>query len=108
MYTFAILALLALATVKFVDVIVDVLGEPEGLRSLLTYVMAIGATLLLNWSLFDGFGTAIRDRTLGVWVTGFMVAGATSAWRAMFGYLTHDRATVDEPLGMHRGLERVA
>jgi hypothetical protein len=32
-------------------------------------------------------------------VTGFVVAGLTVPWRALFGYLTHDRAASDESLG---------
>ena len=30
-----------------------------------------------------------------------MVAGMTVPWRAVFGYLTHDRAASDETLGQH-------
>jgi hypothetical protein len=41
-------------------------------------------------------------------MTGFMVAGITSAWRALFGYLTHDHATLDETLGERRELRKVA
>jgi hypothetical protein len=37
-------------------------------------------------------------------MTGFMVAGLTVAWRALFGYMTHDRAATDETLGGSSGL----
>ena len=43
----------------------------------------------------------IRDRDTGLWLTGFIVAGMTVPWRAVFGYLTHDRAAGDETLGHH-------
>jgi hypothetical protein len=109
MYTFAIVALMALATVKLVDVIVDLLPDVSRLRSLFTFVVSIGAVWLLDFSMFDGFDTAVRDRTMGVWITGFIVAGATSGWRALFAYLTHDHATMDETLGEHHhGLRNVA
>lgn len=108
MYTFAIIALLALATVKLVDFLMDVLPDAPGLRTLLTFVVAIGAVWLLDFSMFTGFDTAVRDASLGVWMTGFAVAGLTSAWRAVFGYLTHDHATLDETLGDHRTLRKVA
>ncbi len=108
MYHFAILVLLALATVKVTDFLVDLLGDRDGMRSLLTFVLAVGAVWMMDYSLFDGWGVALRDRTIGVWMTGFMVAGGTSAVRAMFGFLTHDRATVDETLGEHRRLHKVA
>lgn len=107
MYTFAILALLALATVKVVDVVTDLVPDLGRFRSLLTIVASLGAVALLDLSMFDGWQTPVRDADAGMWVTGLAVAGLTSAWRAVFGYLTHDRATVDETLGEHH-LRKVA
>ena len=43
-----------------------------------------------------------------MWVTGFVVAGMTVPWRALFGYLTHDRAAADETLGEHTPKVRAA
>jgi hypothetical protein len=108
MYTFAIVALLALATVKLVDFLADNIAIADRFRSLLTFVVAVGAVLWLDYSMFDGFGTAIRDRDLGVWVTGFITAGLTVPWRAMFSYITHDRAQSDETLGHHMPMRKVA
>jgi hypothetical protein len=110
MYAFAILALTSLALVKLVDFVVDYSGMKEtgALRSLLTFVVAIGTVWLLDFSVFREWGMTIRDTAVGVWVTGFMVAGFTVAWRAVFGYLTHDRATTDETLGEHHELREVA
>jgi hypothetical protein len=109
MYTFAVVALLSLATIKVVDFIVDWMGDSgRSLRSLLTFVISIGSVWLLDFSMFDEMGIDVRNRGVGVWVTGFLVAGFTVPWRAVFRYLTHDRATVDETLGEHRHLEKVA
>ncbi len=108
MYTFAIVALMALAVVKLVDFMVDFLPETTGIRTLLTFVASFGGMWVLDYSMFEGFGVAVRDHVTGVWVTGFLVAGMTSAWRAVFGYLTHDHATLDETLGDHGGLRKVA
>ena len=108
MYSFAIVALLALATVKLVDFLSDNIGALDRLRSLLTFVTAIGATWALDWSLFDEFAVAVRDRTVGLWATGFMVAGMTVPWRALFTWLTHDRAMADETLGHRAPIRRVA
>lgn len=102
MYQFAVVALLALATVKVVDFVSDNVAVIERFRSLLTFVLAVGITVWLDYSLFDGWGVDIRDEALGVWVTGFVVAGLTVPWRAAFGWLTHDRAAGDESLGDHR------
>ena len=108
MYTFAIVALMALATVKLVDFLGDNVPVLHRMRSLVTFVVAIGGVVWLDWSMFESFGTAIRDRDLGVWITGFCVAGMTVPWRAVFGYLTHDHAKSDETLGHHSPLRKVA
>jgi hypothetical protein len=108
MYHFAIVALLALATVKLVDFLTDNVPGLDRLRSLMTFVVAIGAVWVLDYSVFDGWGIDIRNSDTGIWVTGFLVAGMTVPWRAVFGWLTHDRATVDETLGHHEPIRKVA
>jgi hypothetical protein len=106
MYTFAIVALLALATVKLVDFLADNIAIIGRVRSLLTFIIAVGAVVWLDFSMFDGFGVAVRNRDLGVWMTGFIVAGLTVPWRALFSYVTHDRAMSDETLGHHAPILR--
>jgi hypothetical protein len=108
MYDFAIVALLALGTVKVVDFLADSVPRLQAWKSLLTFAAAVGVVVALDYSLFTSFGIAVRNDTLGIWITGFMVAGATVGWRAVFAYLTHDRATRDETLGEHRPLRRAA
>lgn len=108
MYAFAIVALLALATVKVVDFICDNLMEIERFRSLLIFVAGIGSVVWLDFSVFAEWDIAVRDATLGVWLTGFIVTGMTVPWRAVFRFVTHDHATGDEALGQHMGLRRVA
>ena len=102
MYAFAIVALLALATVKLVDFLSDALPMLHARRSLVTFVLSVGAVVALDYSLFDAFHVAVRNHATGTWMTGCMVAGMTVPWRALFAYLTHDRATSDETLGEHR------
>ena len=99
MYDFAIVALLALATLKLVDFLTDAVAQLRPLRSLLTFVIAVAGVLALDYSVFAGWGVDIRNATLGTWITGFIVAGMTVPWRALFAYLTHDRARADETLG---------
>jgi hypothetical protein len=107
MHDFAILALLALAVVKVVDYVCE-LTDMKGLRSPLTFVAGVGVALLLDYSLFAGWDVAIRDADSGVWLTGFVIAGLTVPWRALFGFLTHERAAGDETLGEHVSLRRAA
>jgi hypothetical protein len=106
-YDFAILALLALAVVKVVDFVCELLGR-SGLRSPLTFVAGVGVALLLDYSMFAGWDVAIRDADMGTWVTGFAIAGMTVPWRALFSWLSGDRATRDETLGEHVPLRRAA
>jgi hypothetical protein len=108
MYDFAVVALLALGVVKVVDFLADSVGQLTRMRSVLTFLGGLGAVWALDYSLFDRFNIAVRSHASGVWMTGFMVCGATVAWRAMFGFLTHDRAEGDETLGVHTGLRRAA
>src|SRR2546423_13027107 len=104
MYQFAIVALLALAVVKLVDFIDGAIPALSGFRSLFTFVFGIAAVWALDYSLFDGFGVATRNRNIAMLMTGFIVAGVTVAWRALFGWMTHDRAATDETLGGSRGM----
>ena len=108
MYDFAVIALLALAVVKVVDFLTDTVDGLRRMRGVLTLLLGLGAVWLLDYSLFEDFGIAIRNRTSGVWMTGFIVCGLTVAWRAAFAYLTHDRAEGDETLGTHSGLKSAA
>jgi hypothetical protein len=107
MYDFAILALLALAVVKLVDFVCE-LVDSKGLRSPLTFVAGVGLALLLDYSIFAGWDIAIRDADVGTWVTGFAIAGMTVPWRALFGWLTGAGAARDETLGEHATLRRAA
>lgn len=109
MYHFALVAFMALALVKTVDFVVDQMSGLEKMRSLLTFAGGIGTMWLLDYSLFDAWAVEIRDATLGIWITGFIVAGMTVVWRAAFSYLTHHNSPIDETLGDHHPLlERVS
>jgi hypothetical protein len=81
--------------------LVDFVGQLRRMRSLLTFVGSVAAVWVLDYSLFERFGIDVRDRDTGMWLTGFMVAGLTVPWRALFGWLTQNRAELDETLGDH-------
>jgi len=108
MYDFAVIALLALAVVKVVDFLTDTVEPLQRMRGVLTLLLGVGAVWLLDYSMFENFGIAIRNRTSGIWMTGFIVCGMTVAWRAAFAFLTHDRAEGDETLSPHRDLKSAA
>ena len=99
MYQFAVVALLALAVVKLVDFVDGIVPGLSNFRSLLTFVFGIAAVWALDYNLFSGFGVTTRNENMAMLMTGLIVAGLTVPWRALFGYMTHDRAAGDETLG---------
>jgi hypothetical protein len=101
-YDFAVVALLALAALKVTDFLTEHVEMLRPFRSLLTFVLAIGGVFILDYSVFANWGIEVRNHAAAVWTTGFVVSGLTVAWRAVFSYLTHDRAALDESLGEHR------
>lgn len=111
MYHLAIVALLAVGVIKLVDFIVDLLPRTQynpAFRSLLTFAGAIGVVWWLDYSVFAGWGVSVRNHATGVWLTALMIVGMTVPWRAGFRWLTHDASTIDEPLGEHLTLRKVA
>ena len=110
MYHFAVVALLAIGTIKLVDFLADLIPMRQlpALRTLLTYAAAFGGVWILDYSVFEGWAIDVRNHGVSVWMTGFLVAGTTVAWRAAFRWLTHDSSTIDEPLGEHTKLRKVA
>lgn len=104
MYHFAIVVLSALALVKVVDFVVDQMSGLERMRSLLTFIGGIGAMWALDFSLFEAWGVDVRTDWMGIWATGFLVAGMTVVWRAAFSFLTQHKSPLDEPLGDHHPL----
>lgn len=108
MYTFAVVALLALATLKTVDFLCDNIPGIDMFRSLLVFVLGVGSVVWLDFSVFAEWGLSIRTEALGVWLTGFVVVGMTVPWRAAFRWLTNEHATGDESLGEHTGFLRKA
>ena len=55
----------SLATLKLVDFLVGRDPQLRNMRSLATFVIGVGATVLLDYSLFRGFGIGIRNDTVG-------------------------------------------
>lgn len=109
MYEFTMLAMLALALIKVVDFLVDQMAGLERMRSTMTFIGAVGGMYALDFSLFRAWGLEVSSDWMGVAATGFMVAGITVAWRAVFSYVTHQTSPLDESLGDHHPLlERVA
>ncbi|MGC1511793.1 MAG: hypothetical protein WA797_02620 [Acidimicrobiales bacterium] len=108
MYTFAVLALSALATIKVVDFLAGNVAQLDRMRSLLTFVVSVGAMMMLDYSMFEAWGIKVDNHDVAVLFTGLVTAGLTSPWRALFTWFTHDRAMADETLGQAASLRKVA
>ena len=91
MYHFAVVALFGLAILKLADLLVELLPSLATHRTLLTFAMALAATVAVDYSLFAGFGVELRQSWMGPWATGAVVASLAGAWSAVFGWLGQGR-----------------
>jgi hypothetical protein len=87
MYTFAIAALLALATLKVVDLLESLVPGVAPVRSVLKFALAIAAAVAIDFSVFADYGISVRDAWMGTWGTGLMIGSLVAVWEAVFGYL---------------------
>ena len=101
MYTFAVILLLGLALFKIVDAFEDLAPATAKLHGLLTLGIAVIGAFVIEFSLFDDWGVALREDWMGTFLTGAAVAGTTSVWRAAFGWL--GSAEGEEPEVRHIG-----
>ena len=99
MYTFAVILLLGLALFKIVDLLEDLVPDATKLHGLLTVGFAVLGAFAIDYSMFDGFGVALREDWMGTFLTGVAVAGTTSVWRAAFHWLGSSEG--EEPQTRH-------
>jgi hypothetical protein len=109
MYQFAVVALLGLATLKVVDLLADLVPSIAGARTLVTFLVAIGAIVALDYSVFQGFHIAVRERWIGTVATGLIVGSLATAWQALLAYLGLSDTRDGTPVERRRaGRPRVA
>ena len=106
MYDFAIVILMGLALFKVVDLVEEFVPQLTKFHYLLTLVLAVAGTIILDYSIFSSWGVDIRNSDLGTWMTGLMVAGSTSMWRAAFHWLGTSEG--EEPEVRHQHRPRIA
>jgi hypothetical protein len=87
MYDFAIVILLGLALFKVVDLLEDLVPQLTRFHMLVTLIVAIVGAVVLDYSVFGRWGIDLRTAEMGTWMTGLMIAGSTSVWRAAFHWL---------------------
>jgi hypothetical protein len=96
MHDFTVVVLLALALWKVVDLVEDVAPFMVRFHNLVTIVLGVAAAVAIDYSMFRGMHIVLRDSWMGPWATGFTIAGATSAWRALFHWLGSNEGEAPE------------
>lgn len=87
MHDFLLTIFLGLALFKIVDLLEELAPGITRFHTLATLIVAVGGVYALDYSIFSGYDVALRESYMGLWATGFIVAGTTSLWRAMFHWL---------------------
>lgn len=106
MYDFAIVILLGLALFKVVDLLEEFVPQLAKFHLLITLVLALVGTMLIDYSVFDRYGVDLRTEEMGTWMTGLMIAGTTSIWRAAFSWMGSSEG--QEPSVRHQSGPRIA
>ena len=106
MYDFAIIILMGLAVFKVVDLLEDFVPQLASFHLLATLALAIAGAVVLDYSVFDRYGVELRSDELGTWMTGLMMAGTTSVWRALFHRFGTSEG--EDPEVRHQSRPRIA
>lgn len=106
MYDFAIIILMGLAIFKLVDLIEDFVPQIATFHVLTTLALGVVAAVALDYSVFARYGVELRTADLGTWMTGLMMAGTTSIWRAAFHWFGTSEG--DEPEVRHQSRPHIA
>jgi len=93
MYTFAIAALLALAVLRLVDLLEELVPAVSRVRASLTFALAIGAAVAIDFSMFANYDIPVRETWMGPWGSGLIIGSLATAWQALFGFLTRGVAS---------------
>ena len=96
MYTIGVIALMGLALFKLVDLIEEVLPGLTRWHTLLTIVLGITGTVVFDYSMTAGLNVDFRSPWMGTWLTGLVIAGTTSLWRAFFHWLGSNEGDAPE------------
>lgn len=102
MYEFAVVALFGLVALKVTDVLVDLVPGLDRIRTLFTFVLAVVFAVALDYSLFAGYGIAVRQAWMGTVGTGLVIGSLASAWASVLGWLGTTSATGHRPATQER------
>ncbi len=86
MYEFAVVTLLGLVALKVTDLVIENVPGLDRIRTMFTFILGIVMTLALDYSVFEGFGVAVREAWMGTVGTGLVVGSLAAAWSALLGW----------------------
>ncbi|HUQ62643.1 MAG TPA: hypothetical protein VM121_02680 [Acidimicrobiales bacterium] len=88
MYEFAVIALLGLAVLKVAELLEEFVPGLARFHTFLTFLLAVTAVVVADYSMFAGYDIALREAWMGTWATGLIVGSMASAWSAVLGFLS--------------------
>lgn len=86
MYAFGMLALLGLAVLVVAKVADRFLSMALEVWAFVLVALGMGAAWLADFSLFSEWGLNVRNTTIGITLTGFLIAGAAFFWREILSF----------------------
>ena len=86
MYHFAVVALLGLVALKVTDLVLENVPGLDRIRTLFIFALGIVFAIALDFSMFDGYGIAVREAWMGTVGTGLVIGSLSSAWSALLGW----------------------
>lgn len=104
MYEFAILAFGGLVTWLAMKFVGEHGRDLNKLGSVaLTMALGVGYAYLVNYSLFAAWDIGVRSETIGIVITGFMVAGFSMLWEEATSFFRgHAGKGADESAKLRR------
>jgi len=111
MYVFGMTVLLGLAVYGVAVLGYRYLRLGRELWALFMVALGIGVAWLADFSLFAAWGLPVRDHAIGVWLTGFALAGTGYFWKVVLEFFAGvSRKFTDQARSMEKTekLRRVA
>ena len=105
MYHFAIVALLGLALWKFVGMLLGYMGNdvPSHIKATLTLGLGVAAAAVADYSVFAGWGVALRETWMETALTGFIIGGMAYVVHSFIGLIeAYGRRSRDEARELER------
>ena len=102
MHEFAVVTLLGLVALKVTDLVLENVPGLDRIRTLFIFTLGVLFAVALDFSLFDGYGIAVREGWMGTVGTGLVIGSLASAWTALLGWFGTTTLAGHKPAGNER------